>query len=391
MRLRAEFKKIVFLFLGWRLLLILVAILAVNFVPLGATDRFLGGGPDNYQLAPAFFSWANFDGEHYLSISIFGYKDLEQAFFPVYPKLINIITGKIAATFPLVSIYNYLTIIFTSTFVGLIISNLFFLLSLILLFDLINLDYPERISFLTIIMLLFFPTSFYFGSLYSESIFLFLLIATFYSARKRRWWLAGVLGALASATRIFGILLIPALIIEIWQQKEDRKKLFWLLLVPAGFLSYMFYQWQSVGDPLAFYNLQKIVGEQHQSGIILFPHVIFRYLKMIYIIDINNPIYQTIILEFISGISFLFLHIYGYFKKIRLSYLFFSFFAFVLPTVQGSFSSLPRYVLILFPSFLAFAIVVDKVPKLVRVIIFLMLGFLLILETALFLRGYWVA
>ncbi|HHT9153693.1 MAG TPA: hypothetical protein ACFYEM_09225, partial [Candidatus Hypogeohydataceae bacterium YC40] len=75
----------------WRFYLIIITLFAVHFVPLGYKDRFLGGGSINYAIAPEIFSWANFDGEHYSSIAIFGYKGLEQAFFPVYPKLIGLL------------------------------------------------------------------------------------------------------------------------------------------------------------------------------------------------------------------------------------------------------------------------------------------------------------
>ena len=77
--------KILLIFLTWRFILVLILFLAVYFAPLGYKDRFLGGGSENFRLAPELFSWANFDGEHYLSIAIFGYKGLQQAFFPVFP------------------------------------------------------------------------------------------------------------------------------------------------------------------------------------------------------------------------------------------------------------------------------------------------------------------
>src|SRR3990172_347434 len=82
--------KILLIFLVWRIILILILLFAINFIPLGYADRFLGGGPLNYKISPHLFSWANFDGEHYLSIAIFGYKNLEQAFFPVYPALVSL-------------------------------------------------------------------------------------------------------------------------------------------------------------------------------------------------------------------------------------------------------------------------------------------------------------
>ena len=375
-------KIIIGLFLIWRVILILVSIHSVNF-PLGSTDRYLGAGPVNFYLLPQFFAWANFDGEHFLSIAIFGYKQLEQAFFPIYPLLINFFTHPFHT--------NLFTTILASIIIGLIISNGSFLISLILLFELLNLDYSKKISYLSIIVLLLFPTSFYFGALYSESLFLLLTVASFYFARKKRWFEASMLGALSSATRIFGILLFPALLIEAMQQKVSLKKMMWLILIPSGLGLYMIFQYVNFGDPLAFYNLQKLVGEQHQSGIILLPQVYYRYTKMILTVDRYNPIYQTILLEFLVGIFFFLLPIYGYLKKIRASYLFYAITGFLLTTVQGSFSSLPRYVVILFPSFLILAIVVNKLPKLLKGILIIVCILLLSMEATLFLRGYWVA
>lgn len=383
LNLKSPIFKILLIFLAWRFLLIIISFLAVNFIPLGSKDRFLGGGPQNFQISPYLFSWANFDGEHYLSIAIFGYKSLEQAFFPVYPILISF--------FAKPDPFNLLASLINSTVAGLLISNISFVLALIFLFELIKKDFSQKISYLTIILILIFPTSFYFGALYNESPFLLLTVLSFYFARKGNWFFAGIFGAVASATRIFGILLLPALLIEVWQKKEPFSKWLWIFLMPLGLGIYMLYLYLTVGDPIAFYNFQKLVGEQHQQGIILLPQVYFRYFKMLLTTNIGNPIFQTVVLEFITGLIFFLLPIYGYFKKIRISYLFFAFFGFLIPTIQGSFSSTPRYVIVLFPAFLAAALWISGLPKKLRVIILSLSFSFLIVETALYLRGYWVA
>lgn len=375
--------KVFLIFLVWRLILVAIAFFAVYFIPLGAKDRFLGGGLINYAIFPEFFAWANFDGEHYLSIAIFGYKSLEQAFFPIYPILISF--------FPKPNSLSLITSLVYGTMAGIYISNISLVFSLIFLWELIRIDFSRKVAYLTIILLLIFPTSFYFGAVYNESLFLFLLVASFYSARRGNWFLAGVFGALASATRVFGILLLPALLFEAWQQKVSITKMFWIFLVPIGLAAYMWYLYTTVGDPIAFYSFQTLVGEQHQRGIIILPQVYFRYAKMLLTVGFNNPIFQTIVLEFLVGLAFFILPIYGYFKKIRSSYLIFAMLAFLMPTIQGSFSSLPRYVLITFPSFLAAALWINKLPRLIQVIFMLLTFLALIAETTLFLRGYWIA
>lgn len=383
LKLNSTTVRICLIFFSWRVLLILISILAIKFVPLGYTDRFLGGGSENFKLAPELFSWANFDGEHYLSISIFGYKGLEQAFFPVFPMLISFFAKPFSE--------GLLSSLINSTIVGLIISNSAFLIALLFLYDLLKIDFSKKIAFLVISFIVFFPTSFYFGALYNESLFLLLTVLSFYNARKKRWFLASIFGMVASATRIFGILLLPALLIEAYLQKEKISKSFWLILIPLGLGAYMMYQYLTIGDPLAFYHIQPLVGEQRQSNLVVLPQVYFRYIKMIFTVDLNSPIYQTVLLEFIVGIVFFILPVYGYFKKIRLSYLFYGFVGFLTTTVQGSFSSVPRYVIVFFPSFIALTLLLNNLPRFLRVLIFLGSILLLIIETTLFLRGYWVA
>lgn len=383
MHLRNEFKKIILLFIGWRIYLVLVSLIASSFVPLASQDRFLGGGWDLYSLAPGFFGWANFDGEHYLSIAIFGYKALEQAFFPIYPKLI--------ALFIKPDLTNLSSVYISATMIGLVISNLSFFLSLVLLWDLIRLDYKQDIAWWVLIMMIVFPTSFYYGSLYNASLYLFLVISTIYAARRQKWWLAAGLGLIASATRIFGFLLLPTLLVEAKIQHEKLRNILPILLIPGGLILYMLYQYKVFNDPLAFYHLQLVVGEQHQPGIVLLPQVFYRYVKMVITVDPFNTIYQTILLELVTAVVMVFLWIYGLLKKIRISYLVYFLLAFILPTIQGSFSSTPRYVLTLFPGFLAMAILITGFPKIIKVLLIIILLVINVVETSLFLRGYWVA
>jgi len=75
-------------------------------------------------------------------------------------------------------------------------------------------------------------------------------------------------------------------------------------------------------------------------------------------------------------------------KKMRTSYLVFGSLAFVLPTLSGTFSSLPRYVLVLFPAFIYLGMIKSKLIQFGLWVIF---GLLLIISAALFYQGYWIA
>lgn len=379
--LKRDYTKLLVIFLGWRLFLYVVSFLATRVVPLANASKFLGGGFKNYILFPEFYSWANFDGEHYLSIATYGYKNLEQAFFPVYPLLTSLISR----------LFLHLTYPLSTVTAGLLLSNLAFLIAIFFLWKLLSLDYKSSVSYLTIVTLILFPTSFYFNAMYSESLFLLFSVSTFLLARKNQWFWAGIVGSFASATRIFGMFLFPALLIEAYSMKVGPRKFVWIFLIPLGLIIYMFSQLMTVGDPLAFYHLQKLVGEQHQSGFIFLPQVFFRYIKMLITVDFKNPIYQSILLEAFTGILFFLLPIFGYFKKVRLSYIFYILVSYLTATIQGSFSSLPRYVIVFFPSFLILAMIIIKFPKPIKFVIFFLSAAWLGIESALFLRGYWVA
>lgn len=377
--LTSEIKQIVLLFLAWRVVVLVFAPLGVLFLPLHSRD-FLGGGLDNYSKNPLFWGWANFDGEHYLLVAQNGYLAFKQAFFPFYPMLIGFLSGFSKEPFSL-------------AVTALLISNTTFLLSLHFLWRLVALDYPQKIAFLTVLILLVFPASFFFGAVYTESLFLCLALGTFYAARKDKWVITGILGMLASATRVIGIFLLPALLFEWWDKRKEGKaglpELLFLLLIPLGVFSYMLFLKETTGDPFAFYNLQILSGEQRGTELILLHQVFWRYAKMLWE-TVPNFIYLTIFIELLAGIFGILLLVLGYFKKMRPSYLCFGFLSYLLPTLTGSFSSMPRYLVVIFPIFIVLAIFISG-NRFLKFGVLTVLMVLLVIETMLFIRGYWVA
>lgn len=370
--------SLICLFIIWRVLLFDVSILSYEIFPLFSLN-YLGGGYDNYISKYYFFPWANFDGEHFISIAYFGYQELQQAFFPLYPKLISL------------GMLFYGRTLEIGVKVGFWISAFSFPVALVFLYKLVKIDYSKKFSLGVILMLLLYPASFYFNAVYSESLFLMLIILSFFFFRKEKYFLGSFFGFFASLTRVFGVLLFFSFLIEIFILKIPIKKAFWIILIPFGLVFYMGYLYLSLGDPLAFYNLQLLVGEQHQRGIVIFPQVIYRYLKIIFTLDSITPMFSTILFELAVGIIFMALPIIGYFKRVRWSYLFFCLIGFIMPTIQGSFSSLPRYVLVLFPSFIIMGLLIKSLPNWVKILMGFLSAFLLVTETALFVRGYWVA
>ena len=142
----------------------------------------------------------------------------------------------------------------------------------------------------------------------------------------------------------------------------------------------------------------------------IYGRIFWRYLKMIVTVYPKQWLYFNVWFEFLVALLFLFLLIWGWYKKneygLRASWLTFATAAYLLPTFTGTFSSLPRYVLVCFPCFLVLARIITDWKRWrglarigflrIRMVpaewIFLGVSLVLLVITSMFFfRGYWVA
>ena len=148
-----------------------------------------------------------------------------------------------------------------------LIANLSLFVSFVYLYKYLGTYFSNRTAKLVIFFIAFSPVNVYFMSLYTESIYLALLIATVYYIKQHRWITAGILGAFLGATRNTGIFVILLYLFEyrfIPFQGNSLKRLgrylIGLLLFPSGFLLFMVYLKWRTGDALAFYHIQSTWG-----------------------------------------------------------------------------------------------------------------------------------
>jgi hypothetical protein len=142
--------------------------------------------------------WYRWDTGWYIKIAYEGYaNDGTPAFAPLYPFLIRIVQY--------VAFGNYLL-------AALIVSNVFCLSALILLFDRAWKAFESQATARrTVVFLLAFPTGFFLLAGYTESLFITLVLATLLLAEERRWFWAGVMGGLTTLTRNQGWAILPAI------------------------------------------------------------------------------------------------------------------------------------------------------------------------------------
>jgi Mannosyltransferase (PIG-V) len=130
-----------------------------------------------------------------------------------------------------------------------------------MLYRLVSADLGPRIGLWAAVLLLVFPTAYFLHLGYTESLFLALAFGSMWLARTERWWLAGLLAALAALTRINGLVLAPALAVEAWLEwRGDRRlRIEWLAIagVGIGFGIYLAVNQIVYGDPLAFSEIQR--------------------------------------------------------------------------------------------------------------------------------------
>lgn len=378
-------KRIISLFLGWKFFLLLSLIVAVNILPprTGYSYTLLTYFLEKGSILSDFllYPFGNFDAVYYLLIAAEGYT-INAGFFPLFPLLIRILTFPFGNILPF-SLAQYFTAI--------TLVSVLFLASLFMFYKLVKIDYKENIAIESIIFLLVFPTSFFFSALYSESLFLLLSLLGFYLARKKKWFWAGIAGALLSSTRLVGIAIWPALLYEYFKENKNKIniKTLSLLLPPLGLISYVIYNFYKWGNPFYFIAAQgNFQNNRTVDSIILFPQTIFRYVKILF--SVNPNIYEWWI-AFFELFFFIFASILSYVawkKKIRISYLIFGALCFLIPISSGTFSGLPRYIAIIFPIFIALALLKNRTLKVIYLAVSLLLLFIFFM---LFSKGYFIA
>lgn len=358
-------------FFIWRLLIFIPLIIGIYFVPINASP------PVSYVFDP-LFPWANFDGIHYLNIAKDGYTN-QARFFPLFPLVIKTIASSIILSTILVTII--------------------FFLALWIFKKLIELDYSKEISKKTILNLLIFPTSFFFVCIYSEGLFLLLTSLAFYFARKKKWLLSIICAMFLMTTRFVGIAILPALLYEYFTSEESLratirggfghyKKLALFFITPLGLIAYSIFNYLKWHNFLYFIAAQGELGNNRSvSSIVLFPQTIYRYIKILFTVPINLS-WGIALLELSSFLFAVLLLYIAWKKKIRTSYLIFAFVNFGIIISTGTFSGLPRYVLTLFPVFIALTLIQNKFFKLAYFILSPILLFILLM---LFSRGYFIA
>ncbi|HEV3322163.1 MAG TPA: mannosyltransferase family protein [Solirubrobacteraceae bacterium] len=249
------------------------------FDPAGVTSGF--GWLGNLLAAPV----ARWDAVWYLVIAHYGYRpDLASfgtgpraAFFPLYPLGVRAISELGAP--PIVAGVALSLVALAAALYGI------HRLSTLELGRLAAAHTAHRddVARLAVLVTALAPMAFFLSAVYSESLYLALSVGLFWCARQGRWGWAGVLGALASATRSAGlVLVVPLLVLYLYGPREDRPPDFpdrawwrpryavrrdalWAAALPLGVGAYMAYLALAGGGALLPFHAQE-AWNRHFAG-----------------------------------------------------------------------------------------------------------------------------
>lgn len=283
-------------------------------------------------------------------------------FYPLYPlliKAVSLITGNVFLA-------------------GMLISTLCLFLSVLVLQRWLDGRGLGNASAMTLGVMLCFPFGFFWVSMYTESLFLFLALATFIFFEKQRFAPAATCAFLAVLARPTGLILAPclaAMILAGWHPstflrrsrtanedlstdpagpvaKHERQDPStgarvapWLAVAagPVGWAAFAVYQWVAFGTPLASVRAEAVAPFSRDVS------------QAVSDLLLRRPGFPPWYLAFMLGIGLLFLAaIPLVYRRFGLPYALFAALAVLFPMTSGL-TSMERYVLIDFPVFAAVA------------------------------------
>ncbi|MFN8529665.1 MAG: hypothetical protein U0670_13735 [Anaerolineae bacterium] len=301
--------------------------------------------------------WARWDSAFYLRIVTDGYyfapgMQSSVAFFPVYPVLVSFLTP--LAGSPLAA--------------GVLVSNLCLFGALVFLYRLTEFEFDAAAASRTVFYIAAFPTAFFFTAVYTESTFLFFVVATMYFARRRLWAWAALFGMVTSAARIVGVVmwgvvglewllahgwtLTTIYKVEAWRNlwngiRRDWATLLMLFLIPLGMVTYMIFLKVQFNDPIAFSTTQAAWGREMLGPLAIVWRDMTGFLRGNFL---TGDIWYHVFIDLSAFFGVLLISV-AIWRRLGASYALYCLISILIPASSGT-GSLSRYALVVFPMFM---------------------------------------
>ena len=346
---------------GWRYPLAVGALSRAFAIAVLAAIGFVRAEPGASTLDAMLAPFGAWDGIWYQRIADYGYDPTVAhgngvAFSPLYPMLVR------EAAYLLGS---------SHLVAGMVVSNVAFLVAIVLLHRLIARRGDERVARTAVWLVAFFPVAYLFSAVYTESVFLLVTVLTFVVLERGAILGASVVGAIAVLARPTGILLAPSLALRAW--RGARGSAWWriglrllpILLLPAAYVAFGAYLYYRTGNPFAAQSAQA-AGWGRGINVLLVLGLPIAILGGI-ATALHDVGRATYIIDTAFAMAWGLLLLEGLVRR-RLpgDYLLYGWLAVILPVLAGTYLALPRYGMGIFVVMWLAAIHVASRPRLAR-------------------------
>jgi Gpi18-like mannosyltransferase len=211
--------------------------------------------------AHLLLGWARYDAGWYADIATKGYwytpgQQSPVAFFPAYPVAIRA-----------------LGVLGVDTFIAGVLLTLVCGLAAVVLFtrwaSLLKGEDAARDAGLLLVL---YPFAYYlYGAMYSDALFLLLVVGAFYLLERGQLLFAVLLAAVATAARPVAPALVFGLLVRRLEWKRQRGERWTLrdalpVFAALGLVVYVLYLWHAFGEPFAFAKVQSAAGWDQKPG-----------------------------------------------------------------------------------------------------------------------------
>jgi hypothetical protein len=294
----ARWRLAILVYLGSRVLLLLVAI-------LDGTLRHHALLNELANWDGLWYRWlANMGYPHHVVHCCLGNGETHAqstlGFFPLYPLVIWTVAR------PVMLVTGH-SAIYSITLAGVVVSTIGGLVCTVLVQELARGWWGESAGRRAAVLFCLFPGSVVFSMVYAEGIALPLAAGCILALQRRRWTLAGVLAGLATATTAQSLVLIPVCAISAglelrrrgWGDRAARRSLLAPLLSLTGVVAVGAFLWAWAGTPFAISQSQRI-GWREKTDPLALIHLFNRLANQISFSHFNHP---TINLNLVVGLA----------------------------------------------------------------------------------------
>ncbi len=212
---------------------------------------------------------SNWDGVWYINLATHGYPTVVShgqttlGFFPLYAIAMWLVGHALFMSYALA---------------GVLISIVTGAVATVLVQRLATGWWGEDVGRRSVLLFCLFPGSIVFSMVYTEGLMIALAAGTILALERRRWLLAGILSAFATAIGPVALAIIPACAIASalefrrvgWRDRSARRSLLAPLLAPLGLIAFGVFLWQWTGTPLASYAAQRYGWQETSSFLALY-------------------------------------------------------------------------------------------------------------------------